>query len=679
MRLPVLIFSITALLLVQAAVSFAQDPSELYNDALRKYNEGLKEDAARKLRRVLQIDSTHLEASLALGQIYLETNRAENARDVALRALKMHEKDPRVQMLMGATLVALRHPERAQPYLKAAMREPSQSIQAKKLLSVSYLNTGVNAYRKGKIEKAIRSFKEALTYNPGNSEAHRNLSIIYYRSGEIAKAEFHVRSALKVRSRDATLLRMLAQILFKQKKFQDARNILARIQGFAPGDIDSGLQLAYLYRFDNKPDSAMAVYETLLEQHPRSKKIYDAYADSFIQAAQYQRAIDLYQRLLSHDSTAPGVYKNIGDIYVKAGKLAEARFYFQRELESNRDDPNIYSAVAKTYLQKGDFQAAATVYREALLKHPSSWLLKTRLARVYEQFQPLSAIALYEQMMRDSSSSTYPLIRMGAVYEQLDSTRLAQAFYEKAIALRSSSPLPYLSRAKWKARQGDTAAACNLGWLTVDLILQDLSSLRGVVLGAFANKGRRVNSLNPDRLDSLSSSFEEQTTRLRELLDSLFSWSDATSFQQEVQASLEHYAEEPLLLEFLGRTYEESGALDAALDTYRKLVLVDPRNRNGHMGMGRVYERLGDIRQAILSCRRAFTLSQSDPKTYNALIRLSRKNGNLAELAEEWLVLAQTQPGNVVLLEKLVSVLRETGMEMELTRIESMLKEAESE
>lgn len=679
MRLARYIYLILLLLITQATVSNAQNPGELYNDALQEYNKGLKESAARKLRHVLQVDSTYLEAFLALGQIYLETGRAENARDVALRALRINGKEPRLQMLMGAALVALRLPEKALPYLKAAMREPSQSVHAKKLLSVSCLNIGVNAYRKGNTENAIRSFKESIHYNPGNAEAHRNLAIVYYRSGELVKAEFHVRSALKERSRDTTLFRMLAQILFKQKKFLEARNVLARIQSLDPMDLSSGLQLAYLYRFDNKPDSAAAVYEALLKRHPRSIEIYEAYADYFIQSSRYQRAVGLYQRLLSHDSAATGVYRRIGDIYVKTGKFAEARFYYQRELESGHYDVNTYSAIAETYLQEKEFQAAATVYREALLKHPSSWSLKTRLARVYERFQPLSALALYEQMMRDSAGTPYPFIRTGAVYESLDSVQLAQEFYEKAISLHARSPVPYLGRAAWKARHGDTISARNLGWIAADLILQDLFRLRSDILGAFGRNRRRIESLDAGGMDTLASRFESRTARLRELLDSLFAWSNTTSFQQEVQASLERYAQEPLLLEFLGRVYEKTGALNAALDTYRKLVLVDSRNRNGHIGMARVYENLGDSSQALLSYRRAFALNQSDPKTCNALIRLSRKNGRLAELAEEWLALAQSQPGNVILLEKLVPVLRETGMEKELARIESMLEEVESE
>src|SRR3989339_897967 len=64
----------------------AQQPSKITAIAIEIYQAGNSEEAIRLLQQAISIDPNFLDATLILGQIYLETNQPKSAKNILLKS-----------------------------------------------------------------------------------------------------------------------------------------------------------------------------------------------------------------------------------------------------------------------------------------------------------------------------------------------------------------------------------------------------------------------------------------------------------------------------------------------------------------------------------------------------------------------------------------------------------------
>jgi Flp pilus assembly protein TadD len=76
------------------------------------------------------------------------------------------------------------------------------------------------------------------------------------------------------------------------------------------------------------------------------------------------------------------------------------------------------------------------------------------------------------------------------------------------------------------------------------------------------------------------------------------------------------------IIEALGRAYFNSGQPDRALETFQRLLAVDPSSPYGHYAVGRALARLGRMDEARINLRIAVALDPSSRLYATALSRL---------------------------------------------------------
>ena len=94
---------------------------------------------------------------------------------------------------------------------------------------IKYVNNGVAAFKLGKINESIQSFKNATKENPNSSLVHNNLGISYLELGIYSKALDHFVIALKINENDLGIVMNLVNVLTLYKSNKENEHPLINI------------------------------------------------------------------------------------------------------------------------------------------------------------------------------------------------------------------------------------------------------------------------------------------------------------------------------------------------------------------------------------------------------------------------------------------------------------------
>src|SRR5690606_34661058 len=73
------------------------------------------------------------------------------------------------------------------------------------------------------------------------------------------------------------------------------------------------------------------------------------------------------------------------------------------------------------------------------------------------------------------------------------------------------------------------------------------------------------------------------------------------------------------VLNLLGQAYQRAGRLDEARDLYRRMLLRDPWDESGHLGLGQLHAARGEYESALREYRQALRLHPLANGAYSAL------------------------------------------------------------
>jgi tetratricopeptide (TPR) repeat protein len=266
-------------------------------------------------------------------------------------------------------------------YIDRAVSEYKQAIAADPDSHFLRIELAELYSRTGHTEEGIQEAEKVLKEDPDYPDAHRLLSRIYYHMLDTTQGDHGVPK----------------DILAKAIEHLVA---LVRVE---PADTDSMVLLGHLYRIDNKPDKAEALFRKVLQTDPDSKvglanlseiyiqqgafdqaietlsKIPEGDLDSqllgmlgysYSQTQQYDKAIDTYEKALGQEPDNTNLRRFYAEALLSAGKNSAARVELQKILKSEPDDGLSYKRLAMMDREEGRFDVARQELETARAKSP---------------------------------------------------------------------------------------------------------------------------------------------------------------------------------------------------------------------------------------------------------------------------------------------------------------------
>ncbi|HEX7400880.1 MAG TPA: tetratricopeptide repeat protein [candidate division Zixibacteria bacterium] len=258
--------------------------------------------------------------------------------------------------------------------LDLALAEYDSTLMTNPRMSRAHLNRGIVFFEKGEYGKAEGEYLTELRLYPDEDKAYNNLSALYRQEGQYAKAAEMAQKALQIRSYYPEAYMNLALSYRETGEGQKAKEILKHgidnVQPFLEGE----LLLGEIFQAEGEFDSAIAVYEKVIQPASRSKDV--AY-DLEVLASQGTSAE------LDDKGTQAQAHFNLGTIYAQRGELDLAEYHLKSAFSLKPDFADAFANLGMLYDYTRQGREAIPLLLKAISLDPQNAVYHYNLGLVY--------------------------------------------------------------------------------------------------------------------------------------------------------------------------------------------------------------------------------------------------------------------------------------------------------
>ncbi|APE00585.1 agglutinin biogenesis protein MshN [Alteromonas mediterranea] len=180
------------------------------------------------------------------------------------------------------------------PVVEVAPKTPQQQ-------SAVHLDAGLKAYNFGMYDEAQKSFTLALSTNPENDEARKQLAALYFGQNNSLQALQVLSEGVMLSPQSLTWRELMAKILMQESRFEEVLNLMPDsldAKALAEGRADYLIIKGTSAQTINKPAQAVSAFSAMTSLQPNNAKWwlalgvnYDALADERLAISSYSRAL----------------------------------------------------------------------------------------------------------------------------------------------------------------------------------------------------------------------------------------------------------------------------------------------------------------------------------------------------------------------------------------------------
>jgi tetratricopeptide (TPR) repeat protein len=234
------------------------------------FERGYMTEAEHFLQLALHDDPDNSEALYGLGSIYLQQNKAADARATFERVIKLPQRYPGTLPNAWNNLGLLSARE---GHTDEAIQQFQQALQLDPDHFIALENLG-NAYRQAKRwDDAKATLQRALQLNPDNAEANYALGMVYAQTDDADRAYEYLKKAVAEKPAYPEALNNLGVLYLRKQQPAEAENSFKEAIRVAPSFEQSYFNLARLYAIEGNGAGARQVLTDLLKEHPGDPQI----------------------------------------------------------------------------------------------------------------------------------------------------------------------------------------------------------------------------------------------------------------------------------------------------------------------------------------------------------------------------------------------------------------------
>jgi len=191
----------------------------------------------------------------------------------------------------------------------------------------------------------------------------------------------------------------LAMLLSRQKKSDEAIEVVRRLRGESPGDVELMIFLAGQLEGAKRYDEALAVASEATEKAPENTAAWFAFGVVQEKRGKLEQVIASMEKVIALDPKHAAALNYLGYTFADRNiRLPEAEQLVRRALEIRPDDGYFLDSLAWVHFRRGDFRRAEEELRRALKLVPDDPVILEHLGDVLQaQGRNDEAAALFEK------------------------------------------------------------------------------------------------------------------------------------------------------------------------------------------------------------------------------------------------------------------------------------------
>ncbi len=341
-------------------------------------------EADKLCSAILQTTPKHLNALNLLGVIAQTINRHDLAIEQFRRAIAIDGNSGLLYYNLGISLYTSGHNEEAVAALKTALqKEPGNSQIAtylqnitetppatKQNNSMNALHKGLELHQSGRLDEAIRCYKEALAFNPKDIDAISNMGTALQTLGNLDAAAACYRKAIAIKPDFPDAQFNLGNPVMKQGQTDAAVVSYQKAIAIEPDYVHAQFNLGNAWQTQGKLDAAADCYQKVLAIAPEYADAYSNLGMIFMEQGQLDAAIGSLQKAINLNPVHAEALSNLGNALMEQGKLDEAVEKYHQAIAIRPDYATAHSNLGNALQKQGKLDAAVTCYHKAIAINP---------------------------------------------------------------------------------------------------------------------------------------------------------------------------------------------------------------------------------------------------------------------------------------------------------------------
>lgn len=564
---------------------------------------GQQKNAAETYARAAKAEPGQINYHLSAAQAYYRAGDLETARTFMTSAAKLDPDHYRLHAVKAAIARTENRPDEAiREFNLALARMPEDRpegalypIQLRLNLGELYRQVGDEAAAKQQMALAEQEINRIQVGGEAKAEFLRVRASIRTNSEDFAGAEADLKEALKLDPENLNASLQYANLLWRTKRGDEARNIYNQVLAKDPKNRFALESMGYLAREAGDAKAAEEFFLKLAEAHPDDHVAYLALGDMYSTSNQFEKGEAAYQKAYSIAPQNPATVANATNAAIEFGKFDLARTWIDRAKGKMNDDPRIMRERARVLFHEGKYLESSVLAQKALQALP-----RDRNASVYlaydlynlGRFDDVLAIATkYEAIL--PKEPNFPLLA-GHVHRQSQLLEQSVEDYTRALERDPNMVEAYVNR----------------GYVLNDLqnaeqAMQDFrAALKLAPRNGVAHLGMAFSQLQLQRSRAALNHLDQAEKLLGE--------SGATHLARAT-------------------AYRQMRVLDRAEFHYRAALKSSPNDVRLHLALADALYHARKYNQALIALDDASRLSPEDPFIYAQMAHSHAKLGNRAQ------------------------------------------------
>ncbi|MCZ6801044.1 MAG: tetratricopeptide repeat protein [Nitrospirae bacterium] len=318
--------------------------------------------AAGELEQAVKLDPSLMGARNALATVRLADGSYDMAIEQAEIAFRMNSRNIRAVRILGEAYLRKGEVARAKRIYEAIVEQIPQDAP-------SHYSLGLIARSDKDMKGSISHFEKALEGNPAFVQALTQLVTVHVRQGREEQARTRVLAQIQQVPDNPLMYNLLGGMWVQNKDMEKAESAFKRAI-----ELDNSLQVTYmnlaeLYRRDNRLDEAIKEYEKALSKNPENISAHLMLGMIAEQGQEFDNAKSHYEATLKiNPNFAPAANNLAWIISEHDGNLDVALSHAQTARAQQPNDPHIADTLGWIYYKKNAYLKATSLLKEAAEK-----------------------------------------------------------------------------------------------------------------------------------------------------------------------------------------------------------------------------------------------------------------------------------------------------------------------
>ena len=380
----------------------------------------------------LLLDAKHSQMSLA--------DRKKNAAMIDGRVLEHELFNDVVSRANGLTLMEIAQSMEHSGRIDDAIRYYREAVAVQPNLAKAHNNLGHILNSEKRFDEAVAHFSRALQIEPSFPAAHNNWGIALQNQARHDEAILQYQKAIDVDPDFVEAHHNLGVVLHAQKRSNEAIVHFEKFIKSRPDSAEAYVLLGRALMASQQVVEAVSQFERALEIQPDSYDVRTEFGKALLSLRRFDEAIHQFEAALSVAHNAAIAHNNLGNALKVAGRLSEAEVQYMAALRAEPEFAEAHNNLGVTLQAQRKPVEAISHYKQATRLRPqfaeahSNWGLALQsVGRVKE------AAEKYADALKIQPNSAKTHVRLGMIELSRQQVAAAANHFQDAIRLTPNS------------------------------------------------------------------------------------------------------------------------------------------------------------------------------------------------------------------------------------------------